>query len=92
MPLPLAAGADGALAHPLVVFGMNALFIFALSGLVAKMLHQGGALKLKAALYAPIVALGLAPVNASLLFAIGFVAAMYAVAWVMWKKRWFVKV
>ena len=28
----------------------------------------------------------------SLLFAIGFVAAMYCVAWAMWKKRWFVKV
>ena len=89
MPLPLARARMARWAHPLVVFGMNALFLFALSGLVAKML---GALKLHAALYAPIVALDLAPVNASLLFAIGFVTAMYVVAWVMWKKRWFVKV
>ena len=89
MPLPLARARMARWAHPLVVFGMNALFLFALSGLVAKML---GVLKLQAALYAPILALNLAPVNASLLFAIGFVAVMYAVAWVMWKKRWFVKV
>lgn len=89
MPLPLARARIARWAHPLVVFGMNALFLFALSGLVAKMI---GVLKLQATLYAPILALNLAPVNASLLFAIGFVAVMYAVAWVMWKKRWFVKV
>lgn len=89
MPLPLARARLARWAHPLVVFGMNALFIFALSGLVAKLL---GALKLKAALYGLILALDLAPVNASLLYAIGFVATMYAVAWAMWKKRWFVKV
>ena len=69
MPLPMARARMARWAHPLVVFGMNALFIFALSGLVAKLL---GVLKLGAVLYAPILALGLAPVNASLLFAIGF--------------------
>ena len=95
MPLPLARARMARWAHPLVVFGMNALFIFALSGLVAKMLgfiKVGDGSSLKAALYAPLVATQLAPVNSSLLFALGFVAVMYAVAWAMWKKRWFVKV
>lgn len=95
MPLPLARARMTRLAQPLLVFGMNALFIFALSGLVAKLLgfiKPDGQHSLKALLYAPIQQLDIAPVNASLLFALGFVLAMYAVAWMMWKKQWFIKV
>lgn len=95
MPLPLARARMARLAKPLLVFGMNALFIFALSGLVAKLLgfvKPDGQHSLKALLYAPIQQLGLAPVNASLLYALGFLSAMYVVAWVMWKKQWFIKV
>lgn len=95
MPLPLLRAKMARLAHPLVVFGMNALFLFALSGLVAKLLgfiKVGAGQSLKAALYAPIQALDLAPVNASLLFALLFVAAMYVVAWALWRKKIFIKV
>jgi len=95
MPLPLARARLARWAHPLVVFGMNALFLFALSGLLAKLLgfiKLADGRSLKAWLYAPIQALDLAPVNASLCFALAFVAVMYAVAWAMWRKRWFVKV
>jgi predicted acyltransferase len=84
---------------PFTIYGMNALFIFAFSGLVAKMLGfikitsgTSGPVPLKAWLYAPISALPIAPVNASLLFAILFNVAMFTIAWWMWKKKWFVKV
>ena len=84
---------------PLTIYGMNALFIFAFSGLVAKMLGffkfmqaDGSTLPLKSVLYAPLQALPIAPVNASLLFAFLFNLAMFFVAWFMWKKKWFVKV
>jgi predicted acyltransferase len=83
---------------PFTIYGMNALFIFAFSGLVAKTLGfikfgaGSDAQSLKAVLYAPIKALPLSPVNASLLFAILFNLAMFAIAWFMWKKKWFVKV
>ena len=81
--------------QPLVIYGMNALFIFALSGLVAKMMAfikpDGGTRSLKQVLYAPMQALPLAPQNASLLWALLFNAAMFGVAWWMWKRRWFVK-
>jgi predicted acyltransferase len=84
---------------PLTIFGMNALFIFALSSLVAKILNAvkfandaGGAVSLKATIYAAIKALPIAPVNASLIFAMLFVLAMFVVARFMWKKKWFVKV
>jgi predicted acyltransferase len=79
--------------QPLVVYGMNALFIFALSGLVARLLYvfkvDGQSLKL--ALFAPLQALPLSPQNASLLFAVAFNAVMFAVAWGMWRRRWFIK-
>ena len=84
---------------PFAIYGMNALFIFAFSGYVAKMLGlfkfaqaDGSTLPLKDVLYAPLRALPIAPVNASLLFAILFNLAMFFVAWFMWKKKWFVKV
>jgi predicted acyltransferase len=83
---------------PLTIYGMNALFLFALSGLVARLLAtinvmgDGGApVSLKSWLYAPFQWLPLSPENASLAFAIAFNAAMFGVAWIMWKKRWFVK-
>lgn len=85
--------------QPFVIYGMNALFIFAFSGLVAKMLGfikitqpDGSLQSLAATLYAPIRALNLAPVNTSLLYALAFNASMFAIAWCMWRKKWFVKV
>ncbi|MDY0744875.1 DUF5009 domain-containing protein [Paucibacter sp. R3-3] len=95
MPLPLARERVARWMKPFVVFGMNALFIFALSGLIGRILilvKFDSGLTLKGMLFEPIHASSLAPVNASLVFAIGFVGVMYAIAWVMWKKRWFVKV
>ncbi|KQV91365.1 hypothetical protein ASD15_04880 [Massilia sp. Root351] len=82
-----------------IIYGMNALFIFAFSGLVAKMLgfirfaqEDGTQRPLGAMLYAPIKALPLQPEAASLLHALLFNAAMFAVAWFMWRRRWYVKV
>lgn len=93
-PRPLERERWARRAHPLVVLGMNALFLFALSGLLAKALifiKLADGRSLGAALYQPILALGLAPENASLLRAVLFVLVMYAVAWAMYRKHWFVK-
>lgn len=85
--------------RPFVIYGMNALFIFALSGVIAKTLgwikfaqEDGGLRSLKAVLYEPVKALGMAPVDASLVFALLFNVCMFFIAWFMWHKRWFVKV
>ena len=86
--------AAGRLALPLVIYGMNALFIFAFSGLVARLLgffRLADGRSLKQALYAPLQALPLAPVQASLLWALGFNLVMFGVAWAMWRRRWFIK-
>jgi predicted acyltransferase len=84
---------------PMTIYGMNALFIFALSGLVAKALlfikitgNDGNTLTLKSAVFAPIKALPVSAVNASLVFAVIFNLLMFLLAWWMWKRSWFVKV
>ncbi len=73
---------------PLTIYGMNALFIFAFSGFVARILVSA---HLKAALYAPFQSLPIAPVDASLAFAIAFDLAMLVVAVAMWQRQWFVR-
>lgn len=94
MPRPLARERWARWLHPLVVFGMNALFLFALSGLVAKLLYTiklADGRSLGRHLYQPLLDLGLAPKNASLLHALAFLLAMYAVAWLLHRKHWFIK-
>ena len=83
---------------PFTIYGMNALAIFTFSGLVARLLvsfkvqqASGDALSLKGALYAPLASSGLAPQDASLAFALLFNLAMFAAAWALWRKGWFIK-
>jgi predicted acyltransferase len=94
-PLPRMRDAMARRLRPLAVFGMNALFLFALSGLVARLLgliHVADGVTLKAWLVAPLRALPVDPRLASLLFAVGFVAVFYGIAWAMWRRGWIVKV
>ena len=84
---------------PMTIYGMNALFIFAFSGLLAKMLgfikfaqDDGKMMSAKAIIYAPIKALPMAPVNQSLLFAVLFNLLMFLIGYFLWKKKWFIKV
>jgi predicted acyltransferase len=91
------AAAEGWL-RPLTIFGMNALLLFVVSGLVGRLLYAvhiggpgGGRVSLKSWLFAPIAALPLDPRAASLVFAILFDAAMFALAWLMWRRRWFLR-
>jgi predicted acyltransferase len=86
-------------ARPLVIYGMNALFVFAFSGFAAKMLgyvkfaQPDGSLKsLGGLLYEPLAALPIGAVNTSLLHAVLFDACMFLLAWIMWRNKWFVKV
>jgi predicted acyltransferase len=78
---------------------MNALFVFALSGFLAKMFGfikfaqpDGTKVSLGKMLYAPIRNLPIGSVNTSLLYALLFNAFMLAIAWLMWRNKWFVKV
>ena len=86
-------------ARPLEMYGVNALFIFAFSGLAAKMLgyfkvqtDAGTLISLKAWLVGQLSQLPLSPVNVSLLFALLFNLSMLAVAAFLWHRKIFIKV
>ncbi len=86
-------------AQPFVWYGMNALALFVLAGLVAKLLGliqwtgaAGAKVSLKGWLYGEIFTPLASPVNASLLFALAFVLALLAVAWAMARRKWFVRI
>ncbi|BDU72851.1 acyltransferase family protein [Mesoterricola silvestris] len=79
---------------PLTIYGMNALFLFVLSGVAARAIQtlRAGGVPLKERAYLALATLPLSAENASLLFAVLFNLVMFAVACAMWRKKWFVKV
>jgi predicted acyltransferase len=90
-------------AYPFTVYGMNAIFIFVLSGLVGRMMYMWKFnVQLSDGTYGDVTMKGLimqnifdplfSPINASLAHAIAWITVMYIIVWVMYKKKWFVKV
>ena len=84
---------------PFEIYGVNALFIFSFSGLIAKMLgyfkvssETGALVSLKTSFFAALSQLPLSAVNASLLFALLFNGLMFLVAWALWHNKIFIKV
>ena len=93
---PGARQAARALGLPLMQFGRNALALFVLAGVLGRVLQNvtvttdTKAISLKAWLYAPIQSLPISPTNASLIWALAFIALFFVVAWAMWRRRWFI--
>ncbi len=92
-------GLAARITRPLEMYGVNALFIFAFSGLIAKMLgyfkvpsDSGTLISVKAWLVVQLSQLPLSPVNVSLLFAVLFNLSMLAVAALLWRRKIFIKV
>lgn len=86
-------------ATPFVIYGMNAIVLFVLAGLVGRLLTlvkwtgaDDKAVTLKGWLYQTLFTPYLSPVNASLAFALSFVAVFFVLGWAMWRKKWFVKI
>ena len=84
---------------PFVMFGVNALAIFALSGLIGRLIgtlkvtsDAGQSFTIKTWMFGELSRLPLSPVNASLLYAGLFVACMFVVAWLLWRKQVILKV
>ena len=83
-----------------VVFGLNPLFIFALSGLwVLTLLRiirfdngEGGTINGYSWLYHQIFEPLAGPLNGSLLFALAHVCFFWLIAWILYRKRIFIKV
>jgi len=88
----------GAWARPFEVFGTNALFVFVVSGVVGRLLALwtvpglgGQVMGVKEALFDGVLSPLAGPRNGSLLFALVFVVVMYALADVLYRRRWFIR-
>lgn len=86
-------------ALPFTLYGMNALALFVLAGLIARLLGliqwsgaNGATVSLKGWLYSTAYTPYFSPLNASLAFAITFVLLHFALAWALWRRGWFLKV
>ena len=86
------------LVKPFAVYGMNAIAVFVLSGLLGRIIGEKAlplspdkSLALKPYLYEHFIAPLASPKNASLMWAILWVLLLYLIAWVMYRKKWFVK-
>ena len=81
-------------ARPLVIFGVNAIAAFFLSGLFARLLTMipAGGTTLKGFLYETLFTPFLSPVNASLAYAITFVMLWLGIMTVFYRYRIFLKV
>ncbi len=84
---------------PFIIYGMNALAVFVLSGIVGRLMGlitvtrvNGTAILLKGYVFENYFLAFAGPMNASLMFAIAFITIMFVVVWIMWKKKWFIKV
>ncbi len=83
---------------PFVVYGMNAIGIYVLSGVLASLLYSirvstpSGTASLYEAIYRTVFAWIGPAAFSSLLFALTWVVVLYLVAWWMYRKRIFLKV
>ena len=86
-------------ATPFVVFGVNALAVFFLMGLFAKMLtvikfaaDEGKRVTLKAVIYNNVFAPWASPLNASLAYAVCFVLLWLGLMWLLYRRGIYIKV
>jgi predicted acyltransferase len=79
--------------RPTAIFGMNALAVFVVSGMLGKTLGiiRIGDASLKSVIFRTVFEPLASPMNASLLYALANVALMYLFAWAMYRKGWFIR-
>ena len=74
---------------PLLITGMNAIAVYLASEFLSEFLDAYG---FHETLYERYFAPFFSPMNASLLWALSFVALMYLLAWFLYRRRWFLRV
>src|SRR5215207_7259104 len=81
-------------ARPFEVFGLNAIALYVVAGLIASMLGEikVGGTPLGAWIYNNLFASWASPVNASLAFAISFVLVCLGLMWILYHRKIFLKV
>jgi predicted acyltransferase len=86
-------------AKPFVVYGMNAISLFMLSGLAARVMGliainraDGSSTSLQGFIYQTLFQSWLQPINASLAFAVCYVLVWLFLMWLLYRKNIFIKV
>jgi predicted acyltransferase len=81
-------------ARPFAIYGVNALAVYVLSGLFARLLSliPAGDSSLRTAIWRSVFEPLSTPANSSLLFAFAHVLLFWAIAWIMHRKDWIVRV
>ncbi len=83
---------------PFQVYGMNAIAVFFLSGLVGRLMYyikvteDGNTMDLKSYMFNKMYLTWLDPINASLAWAISFILVMLGLMWILYAKKIFIKV
>ncbi|MEE9429724.1 MAG: DUF5009 domain-containing protein, partial [Melioribacteraceae bacterium] len=84
---------------PFQVYGMNAITVFFLSGIVGRLLYlikitnsDGVEVTLKQLLYNNLFLSWLTPINASLFWAISYIVIWLGLMWILYAKKIFIKV
>jgi predicted acyltransferase len=84
--------------RPLVIFGTNAIALYMISEGLAELLDAvrvnapGGVISLQAYIYRSWFTPLASPANASLLYSLAFVAVIYAAAYGLYRRGWFLRV
>jgi predicted acyltransferase len=79
---------------PFQILGMNAIAAYVLSGIIERILqetHLAGGETVQTWLYRNVFLAFATPYNASILYGLANVAAVFFLAWLMWRRRWFLK-
>ena len=89
----------GRWAKPFAIYGLNAITMFVLAGLFGRLgwlikLHDasGNVITLKTWYYQLLFTPIAGPMIASFLHSLAYVAGLYLIAWIMYKKNWIIKV
>lgn len=84
---------------PFVIFGVNALALFVFSGIMSKLIDiikvtgdDGKQVALKSWIFKNLFLQIASPINASLLFAISYIALWLFLMWLLYRKQIFIKV
>ena len=73
---------------PFVIMGMNAITLYMISEFGAELLDMAN---LHGKIYNFFLSMA-SPVNASLLYSVAFMLSIYAIGYVMYRRRWFLKI
>lgn len=80
---------------PFVIYGINAITVFFVSGLVPRILTRidaGGGMNLREWLYQTLYTPWFSPVNASLAWALSYILGWYLILWIMYRKGIVIKI